>query len=255
MTCAGIGVAALLLLPSFVAAQDTSRLDGVWVRGGGGGGGRGGGAATSQWASEALPFTPEGRARFDANIPGKGPRQQPPALGNDPLGDSNPPGLYRALVYNRPFEMIQLEDKVVQLFEWDKSWRVIYTDGREVPDEVPTAPFWYGYSVGRWDGDMLVVTTVGLDGRAWFDEWGTPFSDRIRVEERWRRADADTVELTLTIEDPDLFTRPWTSDTATYRRQTPTPLNGEVLEMIFAPIDEDLFNSRVRDPAAGVGTP
>jgi hypothetical protein len=206
----------------------------------------------SQWSSEALPFTPEGLDRFNANVPGKGPRQDFPALGNDPLGNSNPPGLYRTLVYNRPFEMLQLDDKVVQLFEWDKSWRGIWTDGRAVPDDVPTGPFWYGYSVGRWEGDTLVVTTVALDGRAWLDEWGTPFSDRTQVEERWRRVDADTLELTLTVEDPDLFVQPWESSTLTYRRQTPAPLDGEVLEMIFAPIDEELFNSRIRDPAAGV---
>lgn len=248
-----VALTVLTAMPLAATAQAPG-LDGVWVRGGGGRGGRGGDSVlVSQWSSAELPLTPEGLERFNANKPGKGPRQDFPALGNDPLGDSNPPGLYRTLVYNRPFEMIQLPDKVVQLFEWDKAWRVIYTDGREAPEEVPTGPFWYGYSVGHWEGDTLVVTTVALDGRAWFDEWGTPFSDRTRVEERWRRADENTLELTLTVEDPDLFTRPWVSDTATYRRQTPAPLDGEVLEMIFAPIDEDLFNSRIRDPAAGLG--
>ena len=66
--------------------------------------------------------------------------------------------------------------------------------------------------------------------------------------------DEATLELTLTVDDPDLYTEPWTSDPATYRRQTPAPLDGEVLEMIFAPIDEDLFNARIRDPAGGVPT-
>lgn len=249
MTMMATAGMAMLLMPlvSYGQRQGPASLDGVWVRGRGGGSG-----PMSQWSSGELPFTPEGLARFNANQPGKGPRQDFPALGNDPLGDSNPPGLYRTLVYNRPFEMIQLDDKVVQLFEWDKSWRTIWTDGRAVPDEVPTGPFWYGYSVGNWEGDTLVVTTTALDGRAWFDEWGTPFSDKTRVEERWRRAGENTLELTLTVEDPDLFTRPWVSSTSTYRLQTPSPLDGEVLEMIFAPIDEDLFNSRIRDPAAGL---
>lgn len=244
-----IALAVLVLLPAVARAQTTPDLSGVWVRGGGGG--RGG--PMSEWSSEELPFTPAGLARFDSNKPGKGPRQNFPALGNDPLGDSNPPGLYRTLVYNRPIEIIQLDDKVVQLFEWDKSWRTIWTDGRDVPDDVPTGPFWYGYSVGRWEGDTLVVTTVALDGRAWFDEWGTPFSDATRVEERWRRASEDTLELTLTVDDPETFTRPWVSDTSTYRLQDPRPLDGEVLEMIFAPIDENLFNTRIRDAAAGLG--
>jgi len=251
MTGTVFALAAILLASAPATAQDAD-LNGVWVRGGGGGGG---GGAVTQWTAGTLPFTPEGQARFDANIPGKGPRQTPPALGNDPLGDSNPPGLYRTLVYNRPFEIIQLGDKVVQLFEWDKAWRVIYTDGREVPQNIPTGPFWYGYSVGQWEGDTLTATTVGLDGRAWLDEWGTPFSDGARMTERWRRVDADTLELTLTVDDPELFTEPWTSGPSTYRLQDAQPLDGEVLEMIFAPIDEDLFNSRIRDPAGGVPTP
>lgn len=241
----------ILALPSLAAAQARANLDGVWVRGGGGG--RGG--PMSQWSSEELPFTPAGLEKFNANKPGKGPRQDFPALGNDPLGDSNPPGLYRTLVYNRPFELIQLPEKVVQIFEWNKAWRIIWTDGREAPDDVPAGPYWYGYSVGRWDGDTLVVETVGLDGRAWFDEWGTPFSDQTRVEERWRRAGEEALELTLTVEDPEIFSRPWTSDTSTYQLQRPDSPNGELLEVIFAPIDEVEFNRRIRNPAAGVSNP
>jgi hypothetical protein len=248
MTIMAVAGLVILLLTPVLSAAQVPALDGVWVRGGGGGGG----GPMSQWSADELPFTPEGLERFNSNRPGKGPRQDFPALGNDPLGNSNPPGLYRTLVYNRPFELIQLGDKVVQLFEWNKSWRTIYTDGRAVPDDVPTGPLWYGYSVGEWQGDTLVVQTMGLDGRAWFDEWGTPFSDATHVEERWRRIDQDTIELTLTVEDADLFTEPWVSSTATYRSQTPAPLNGEVLEMIFAPIDEDPFNARIRDAAAGL---
>jgi hypothetical protein len=241
---------AILLLPSLGHAQ--SELDGVWVRGGGQGG-RGG--PMSQWSNNELPFTPEGRARFDANAPGKGPRQDFPALGNDPLGDSNPPGLYRTLVYNRPFEMIQLEDKVVQMFEWNKAWRTIWTDGRPVPDDIPAGPYWYGYSVGRWEGDTLIVETIGLDGRAWFDEWGTPFSDATHVEERWRRVDAENLELTLTVTDPGIYREPWTSSVANYSAQSKDSPNGELLEVIFAPIDEVRFNARIRNPAAGVPNP
>src|SRR4051812_34513977 len=97
-------------------------LTGIWVRGGGGQGTGAGGAdkLATQWGGETPSYTPEGLARFNSNKPGKGPRQIPPALGNDPLGDSNPPGLLRTLVYNRPFEFVQTSEKVVQLFEWAK---------------------------------------------------------------------------------------------------------------------------------------
>ena len=63
------------------------------------------------------------------------------ALGNDPIGGAKPPGLYRALIYTRPFEFMQQADKVVQLFEWGQVWRAIYTDGRPVPDDIPAGPY------------------------------------------------------------------------------------------------------------------
>lgn len=205
----------------------------------------------SQWTPEELPFTEAGRAAFDANIPGKGPRQTLPANGNDPIGTANPPGLYRTLVYPRPWEFIQLEDKVVQVFEWGKHWRTIWTDGRKVPDEIVSGPFWYGYSVGEWQGDTLVVTTNNLDGRAWFDEWGTPISEYdAKIVERWRRVSPDRLELTITVTDPELYSRPWTSAVKVYERQSKDSSSGEPLEQIFAPIDEAIFNERVRDPSA-----
>ena len=204
----------------------------------------------SQWNPAELPFTAAGKAVFDANKPGKGPRQSMPAFGNDPLGQSNPPGHYRTLVYGRPIEMVQLPDRVIQLFEWGKHWRTIWTDGREVPDALVAGPFWYGYSVGAWEGDTLVVKTVGLDGRAWLDEWGTPYTDLTEIEERWSRTDDKTVSLTITVTDPELYSQPWTSDVKTFAQQPTDSLNGELMEQIFAPIDEVQFNLDIRDRAA-----
>jgi hypothetical protein len=205
----------------------------------------------SQWSDEELPFSPAGQQRFDANIPGKGPRQTPPAYGNDPIGTANPPGLYRTLVYPRPWEFIQLPDRVVQLFEWGKHWRTIWTDGREVPDEIVSGPFWYGYSVGEWQGDELLVTTISLDGRQWIDEWGTPISEYdAKIEERWKRVAEDRLELTITITDPEVYARPWTSVVRAYERQPKGSVAGEPLEQIFAPVDETLFNETIRDPSA-----
>ncbi|MDT8398639.1 MAG: hypothetical protein RQ899_08500 [Pseudomonadales bacterium] len=235
-------LAMSLSLPAF--AQH-SELSGVWLRASGSQG-----HPMSQWSPAILPFTPAGEAAFNANIPGKGPRQQLPANGNDPLGMANPPGLYRTLVYGRPWEFIQLPDKVVQIFEWGKHWRTIWTDGRAVPEAIVAGPYWYGYSVGEWQGDTLVVQTVGLDGRAWLDEWGTPFTDFSQIEERWQRADEQTLELTITVTDPELYAKAWTSDVKTFAFQPKDSLNGELMEQIFAPIDELEFNRRVRDPAA-----
>jgi hypothetical protein len=234
---------AAILLASGVFAQTAPNLDGVWVRGGGGG--RGG--PTTQWSPNALEFTPAGQKQLEANKSGKGPRAVVPAFGNDPMGGANPPGLYRTLIYNRPFEMVQLPGRVVQLFEWAKIWRVIWTDGRPVPDDIPEGPYWYGYSVGKWEGDTLVVQTMALDERAWFDEWGTPISPDAKVEERWRRVSKDRMELVIKVTDPTFYKKPWVSDPKVYTLQP----KGELIEMIFAPMDEIQFNNRIRDPAAG----
>lgn len=240
--------AAMQAQAAAIGAKSGADLSGVWqVSGGVGNEGRGMAAyPQSQWSREELPFTAEGRKAFVATRPGKGPRYFNPAAGNDPIGGANPPGLYRTLVYGRPFEFIQLGDKVIQQFEWGRIWRDIYTDGRPVPDDVPTGPFWYGYSVGRWEGTTLVATTMALDGRAWFDEWGTPISDEARVEERWQRTGPDALQLQITVRDPKMYTRPWTSVAVSFRRQRRGVEPGEI---IFSPMDENTFNERIRDPA------
>jgi len=240
-----------LLLVSLLAlglggqAYAQKEVTGVWLRGSGSNK-----YPQSQWSPAELPFTTTGKAAFDANKPGKGPRQAMPAFGNDPLGQANPPGLYRTLVYGRPIELVQLPDRVIQMFEWGKHWRTIWTDGRAVPDALVAGPFWYGYSVGKWEGDTLVVKTVGLDGRAWLDEWGTPYTDLTEIEERWTRSDDKTLSLTITVTDPELYSKPWTSDVKTYSLETGDPVNGELMEQIFAPIDEIQFNQDIRDRAA-----
>jgi hypothetical protein len=235
------------LAPPQAVAQQASDLNGVWLTTGGGGGGGNAFASRpqSEWSTETLPFTPKGLEIFRANKPGKGPRQVDVALRNDPIGGANPLGLYRTLVYSRPFEMVLLPGKVIQLFGWGRIWRTIYTDGRPVPDDVAEGPFWYGYSVGKWQGDTLLVTTLALDGRAWLDEWGTPYSDDARIEERWRRIAPDKLQLTITVRDPALYSRPWTSSPVTYALQRGV----EPSEIIFAPMDETTFNETIRDPA------
>jgi hypothetical protein len=107
-------------------------------------------------------------------------------------------------------------------------------------------------SVGRWDKDTLVVETTGLDARAWMDQWGTPFSESIKVTERWRRTSKENLELTMTIDDPAIYAKPWTTTARNFRFQTKDMPDGEMIEVIFAPVDEQEFNERVRNPAGGV---
>jgi len=238
-------VALLCVAAGLAGAQQRPDFSGVWLRQGGNQGGRGDVRnPQSQWSQEALPFTAKGRATFEANRPGKGPRMVPPAQGNDPIGGANPNGLYRALIYGRNFEFVQTPTKVIQMFEWGRVFRQIYADGRKAPNEVPDGPYWYGYSVGRWDGDTLVVQTLALDNRAWLDEWGTPFSDEAKVEERWTRT-GDRLELRITVTDPVMYEKAWTSAPVNYALQKKT----ELQEIIFAPMDEQVFNDRIRNPA------
>ena len=254
------GVCSLVPVASAQQNVDPHDLNGIWGRG----------PATPAAASQAKPdargmmpdggvntewgpsspLTPKGLAAVNGNKSGKGPRQVPPAFANDLLGDANPPGLLRALVYGRPFQMIVLPDKVVQLFEWTRVWREINTDGRALPEDI--GPFWYGYSVGKWEGDTLVVNTNNLDARAWMDQWGSPFSESLKLQERWRRTSKDNLELVMTIDDPVMYTKPWTTTRRNFKFQTKDMPDGEMLEVIFAPVDEKSFNERIRNPAAGV---
>ena len=169
--------------------------------------------------SEA-PFTVEGKARFDTNKPGYGPRR---ALErNDPLGRCEPLGLVRNLVAeitepHPTWQIVQTPDRILQFFEYRHDWREIWMDGRPLPAMDEIYPKWNGYSVGRFEEDTLVVESIGLDERSWLDKFGYPQSEQIRVEERYRRVAADALELRITITDPILYTRPWESDRKIFR--------------------------------------
>lgn len=230
-------------------AHDPHDLNGIWLRYGPGFGGDAAGRPMlgSEWIKDDLPLTPAGRAKLEGNHAGKGPRRVIPAAGNDPLSDANVPGLLRTLIRTDwPFQFIQTQNKVVQLFEWDRIWREIWTDGRNMPED--PGPRFYGYSVAKWDGDTLNVETYGLDARDWGDEWGMPFTENMRLVEHWHRLDRDNMELSITFTDPEYYTRPFTSETQRFRLQTKGP-DAEMLEVIFTPMDEQDFNKTLRDPA------
>ena len=174
-----------------------------------------GGAKENPGVQEA-PFTPEGRTRYEANKPGYGPRRS--TQRNDPLGRCEPPGLVRLLNAeiiepHNTWEIVQTPNRIVQFFEYRHDWREIWMDGRKLPSLEEAHPKWNGYSVGRWDGDTLVVESVGFDERSWVDKFGYPHSDQMRLEERYRRTGADSLELTMTITDPIVYAKAWVSDT------------------------------------------
>ena len=144
------------------------------------------------------------------NKPGNGPRLVPVAEINDPLSTlGDPSGFPRLVTFEfRPVQIVHTPNQVLMLYMFEKRYRVIWTDGRTLPQNPD--PRWYGYSVGRWEDDYtFVVDTVGMDDRTWLDNSGDPHSTDLRVEERYRRVNQNTLELTVVINDPKVYTKPW----------------------------------------------
>jgi len=120
-----------------------------------------------------------------------------------------PQGLPRTDINSyAPFKIIQTPGVIAVLYEVDNTHRQIYTDGRPLP--VDPQPAWGGYSVGRWDGDVLVVDAAGFNDETWLDSGGHPHSEALRVHERFYRRDFGHMDVTITIDDPRMYTQPFT---------------------------------------------
>jgi hypothetical protein len=166
---------------------------------------------------EHSPFTPWGKEHYEANKPFnaiKGGRIVPLAESNDPMIVCDPLGFPRNIFYEiRHMEFVQTPEKTVQLLQYQRIWRQIWTDGRKLPADVgqPGGPDlrYYGYSVGHWDGNTFVVETTGLTPATWIDVYGNPHSSEMEVEERYTRLDHDHLKLTVTITDPKAYTKPF----------------------------------------------
>lgn len=109
----------------------------------------------------------------------------------------------------QPRKIIQTPEVIVILYEGNAGVRQIFTDGRPSPDNDPL-PWWYGYSVGTWEGDTLVVETTHLRDDGWLDYNGTPLTDEGKITERFRRVNYGTMEIDVTIDDPKAYTEPFT---------------------------------------------
>jgi Carboxypeptidase regulatory-like domain len=108
-----------------------------------------------------------------------------------------------------PYKLVQTPTLLVMLFEDDiPSHRQVFLDGRGHPKD--PNPSWMGHSVGHWEGDVLVVDTVGFNDRSWLDPQGHPHTEKMRVTERFRRPDLGHLEIEFTIDDPGAYAKPWT---------------------------------------------
>jgi hypothetical protein len=125
-----------------------------------------------------------------------------------PLSHCLPEGMPLVEMAPAPYKIIETPGLTLMLYERDTTYRQIYTDGRKLPDD--PQPTWLGYSVGKWDGDALVVDTIGFNDRGWLDARGHTHSEALHLTERFRRLDFGHMEVQLTIDDPKTFTRPFT---------------------------------------------
>ena len=126
---------------------------------------------------------------------------------DDPTASCIVGGVPRSDFVGYPFKILQVPGMVVILYEAVHAYRQIFTDGRELPKD--PNPAWFGYSVGRWDGDAFVVETAGFNDNVWLDNAGKPAGTHLRVTERFVRKDFGNMDIQVTIDDPKTYTKPW----------------------------------------------
>jgi hypothetical protein len=200
-------------------------------------------------------FTPAGKAAFDRNIPSYGLRITAPKDGNDPQGNCDPWGVPRMLNGqvagpHAGWSVQQTPERFMQFSGWHHNYREVWTDGRPLPAMDEVEPKWNGYSVGRWEGNTLVVDSVGFDPRTWLDHNGYPHTEEMRLQERYRLLDAETLELRMTLTDPEFYAQPFQSDVKLFRRDRENEKAWD--EQIYCvPSEEQRFNRLIRDGGVG----
>jgi hypothetical protein len=139
------------------------------------------------------------------------------ALNRDPEVKCYMPGIPRATYMPFPFQIVQSTNKIMMIYEFASARRVIHFDS--VPP--PPTETWMGHSIGRWEGDTLVVDVTSQVADTWFDRSGNFHSDALHVVERFTPVNANHLEYEVLIEDPKVFSRPWTMRMPLYRRVEP----------------------------------
>jgi hypothetical protein len=202
----------------------------------------------------ALLMLPWAKARYEAGRQGVRPPEERPRgdleRATDDLDPNSypyclPKGFPRIYDGPHPFELIHGTNQISMLFETDNQSRRIYLDGREHPEGLPAT--FMGHSVGKWDGETLVVETTGLNDLTWIDGLGRPHSDELHVTERIRRMDLGKMEMLLTFDDPKTYAKPWTGK-KTFFLQPGWEMMGNI-------ICEDNSGERWREAMGKISTP
>jgi len=159
---------------------------------------------------EGPPFQPAGEAAYNKRLRELEKINADPDREQDPAVACIPPGVPRTTVWPLPWELVQARDRVIIIYEYQSLVRQIPTDGRPHPKNIDST--YMGQSIGRYEGDTLVVDTVGFNDKTWMDLDGRlPHSDALHVVERIHRVERNTLEDDFTFDDPKIFSQPWTA--------------------------------------------
>jgi hypothetical protein len=162
----------------------------------------------STYTAEEPDMTAWGKAKFEATKPSNGPRTHTLDQTDDPvLKSCLPPGLPRIYLQPFPMQIVQTPQEVIFLYEYDHTVRHVYIDGRPHPSDL--TPTYMGDSIGHWDGNTLVVDTIGFNEKTWLDRDGHVHSDQLHVVERFHRVDRDHMQIAITMTDPKALAKPW----------------------------------------------
>ena len=198
----------VIVFPAFAFAQARPDMNGLWD----GASNTSNIVQTMKNRGTPVPFTPLGEERYK-NVD----------MAKNPNGFCLPPGPSRAITGPSPFYIVQNEKTVAILFENHFNYRLIYTDGTKHPEDIMEYPAFMGPSVGGWEGDTLVVDTVGIKEGTWLDSNGLEHSGKLQLTERFQKTTPDIIKYTVTYKDPIFFTKPW-SLTVDLKRLTDTRL-------------------------------
>ena len=181
-----------------------------------------------------IPYKPEALAKREQNrknaLPGKPGRNEDA----DPELNCFLPGVPRGAYLPHPFQIMQSPNRMWMVYEYSYARREIFMNGKE---EAPIDS-WMGFSNARWDGDTLVIDVKGLGDQSWFDRAGNYHSDALHVVERYTMIDKDHIIYEATMEDPNVFTRPWKISMPLYRR---IEKNAQLLPFRCAEYVEEFF--------------
>jgi hypothetical protein len=149
------------------------------------------------------------------------------------------PGIPRATYMPYPFQIVQSSDTVLMTYEFASASRVVRMNSAEKSP----APAWMGWSIGRWDGESLVIEVTDQMEETWFDRAGNFHGDSLKVTERYTALDDNTLQYEATIEDPKVFSKPWKMRMPLYRRRDP---NMQLMEYKCVPFTEELLYGKFR---------